>query len=80
MTLLVEIDEAEGLFAAVVEEDRLALEDVVVAIGIAGLRVRRRNFEDRAEIEKERVLVRPLGCAGRSPSGNEVVELHEARV
>jgi hypothetical protein len=67
----VQIDEADGVPIAAVEQDGLALEHVLIALRIARLRVRMRNSEHVAEIEQEGVFVRPLRGGGILPFGRE---------
>jgi hypothetical protein len=52
-----------GLLAAFVRDRDRLFEDVGVAVGVRGGGVGRVNVEDLAEVEDERLRVRPLGGA-----------------
>lgn len=78
--VLVEIDEADRVALAAVDEDGFALEDEAVAVRIAGLGIRMRNPEDIAEIAEEGILIRPLRGAGRFPFGDKGGGIHGLEV
>ena len=73
--LFVEVDESEALASAFVKEDCFALEDVTVAVGIAGFRIGTRNAQEVAELAEERLTVRFLRRGGGLPSGDEFREV-----
>jgi hypothetical protein len=76
---LVEIDEPGGVGAVGVVELRVALEDVGVLGGIAGLGIGVGHVEDVAEIAQEAVFVGALGAAGGRPLRQERREIHVRR-
>lgn len=71
-----EVDEADGLLAAFVRDGDRLLEDVGIAIGIRGGGVRGIDIEDGAEVDDERLRIRPLGGRGVAPLFEELGRGH----
>lgn len=76
MAALEEIDEADGLLAAFVRNGDRLFEDVGVAVGVRGGGLRGIDVEDGAQVDDERLRVRPLGGRGTTPLFEELGRSH----
>jgi hypothetical protein len=68
------------LLLALVNDHRVALEGIAVALGVARGRVGARYADEVAEVEQERVLVRALGRAGGRPLRGERLDVDDGIV
>ena len=78
--LLVEVHLPDRTLLPLVDDQRIALEGVTVALGVARGRVGARYADEVAEVEQERVLVRALGRAGGGPLRGERLDVDEGIV
>jgi hypothetical protein len=78
--LLVEVHLPDRPLLPLVDDQRIALEGVAVALGVPRGRVGARHAEEVAEVEQERVLVRTLGRAGGGPLRGERLDVDEGMV